>query len=45
MDFAFVRGPMQDGKSGHLHTCRNGFNAYLLITDTCTRYMWCFPSN
>ena len=44
MDFAFVRGPSKDGKKGHLRTCRNGFNSYLLITDIHTRMMWAFPT-
>lgn len=26
-----------------LKSCRNGFNFYLLITDSATRYNWVFP--
>lgn len=45
MDFAFVQGPSSDGKKGHLHTCRNGYNCYLLIIDVVTRLLWAFPSS
>ena len=45
MDFGFIRGPSSDGKRGHLRSCRNGYNSYLLIVDVATRYMWSFPTS
>ena len=50
IDFGFVRGspsmpsPSSPSRNRPLKTCRNGFNCYLLITDSATRYTWVFPT-
>jgi hypothetical protein len=49
LDFGFIRASLDSStpskKSPWVVTSIDaGFNAYLLITDTATRYTWCFPT-
>ena len=37
-----MRGPSSDRKKGHLRTCQNAYNCYLLIVDVATRLFWAF---
>ena len=45
MYFGFVRGEFRlKQEGGPLIISKDGFNAYLLIMDVYSRYMWVFPT-
>ena len=47
MDFGFVRGSDYKSKNekGKLITSRDGYNSYLIVVDSFTRYTWVFLSS